>query len=75
MLLILGLALLAGFNPKLLIVDLILAGNKRPLLMFTCFLLGGIGLGLTVGLLSTRRSRGSRTGSPAMHGRSPPALP
>ena len=48
---ILGLALLAGFNPKLLIVDLILAGNKRPQLMFLCFLLGGIGLGLTVGLL------------------------
>ena len=51
MLVILGLALLSGFNPKLLIVDLILAENKRPRLMFACFLLGGIGLGLTVGLL------------------------
>lgn len=48
---ILGLALLAGFNPKLLIIDLILAGNRRPRPMFVCFLLGGMGLGLTVGLL------------------------
>jgi hypothetical protein len=51
MLVILGLAIVAGFNPKLLIVDLILAGNKRPGMMFACFLLGGIGLGLTFGLL------------------------
>ena len=47
----LGLACLAALNPKLLVIDLILASNKRPMLMFTCFLLGGIGLGLTVGLL------------------------
>lgn len=48
---VLGLALLAGLNPKLLVVDLILAGNKRPRLMFVFFLLGGMGLGLTIGLL------------------------
>lgn len=46
-----GLACLAALNPKLLVVDLILAGNKRPRLMFTCFLLGGMGLGIAVGLL------------------------
>ncbi len=46
-----GLAGLAALNPKLLVVDLILAGNRRPRPMFLCFLLGGIGLGVTVGLL------------------------
>ena len=46
-----GLALVSGFNPKLLIVDLLLAANKRPMQMFLCFLLGGIGLGLAFGLL------------------------
>lgn len=46
-----GLACLAALNPKLLVVDLILAGNQRPRLMFLCFLLGGIGLGVTIGLL------------------------
>jgi hypothetical protein len=46
-----GLAFLAALNPKLLVVDLILAQNKRPRLMFLCFLLGGMGLGITVGLL------------------------
>ena len=51
MLVILGLAFVAAFNPKLLIIDLILAGNKNPRLMFLCFLLGGIGLGLAFGLL------------------------
>ena len=48
---ILGLALLSAFNPKLLIIDLILVGNKRPRQMFMFFLLGGIGVGLTIGLL------------------------
>jgi Sap, sulfolipid-1-addressing protein len=38
-------------NPKLLGVDLILMGNRRPRLMFVCFLLGGMGLALTIGLL------------------------
>jgi hypothetical protein len=46
-----GLAGTAALNPKLLIIDLILATNRRPRLMFLCFLLGGMGLGLTVGLL------------------------
>jgi hypothetical protein len=46
-----GLAGLAALNPKLLVIDLILAGNRRPRLMFVCFLLGGMGMGLAVGLL------------------------
>jgi len=46
-----GLAGLAAVNPKLLVVDLILAGNRRPRLMFVCFLLGGMGMALAVGLL------------------------
>jgi hypothetical protein len=46
-----GLACLAALNPKLLIIDLILAQNKRPRLMFICFLLGGMGLGITIGLV------------------------
>jgi Sap, sulfolipid-1-addressing protein len=46
-----GLACLAALNPKLLVIDLILATNQRPRLMFMFFLLGGIGLGLTIGLL------------------------
>jgi len=49
---IFGLACLAAVNPKLLGVDLILMGNRRPRLMFVCFLLGGIGLALTIGLLN-----------------------
>jgi hypothetical protein len=48
---IFGLACLAAVNPKLLAVDLILLGNRRPRLMFACFLLGGMGLALTIGLL------------------------
>ena len=46
-----GLAGLAALNPKLLVVDLILVTNQRPRLMFACFLLGGMGLGVTIGLL------------------------
>ena len=46
-----GLAGLAALNPKLLIIDLILANNQRPRLMFACFLVGGMGLAITVGLL------------------------
>jgi hypothetical protein len=46
-----GLAFIAGLNPKLLVVDLILAKNKRPRLMFMYFLLGGMGLGITIGLV------------------------
>jgi hypothetical protein len=46
-----GLALLAALNPKLLGVDLLLIENARPRPMFVCFLLGGMGMSLTVGLL------------------------
>jgi hypothetical protein len=46
-----GLALLAALNPKLLAVDLLLVDNRRPRLMFVCFLLGGMGLAIAVGLL------------------------
>ena len=46
-----GLAGLAALNPKLLVIDLILATNRRPRPMFVCFLLGGMGLAITVGLL------------------------
>jgi hypothetical protein len=45
-----GLAGLAALNPKLLVIDLILAGNRRPRLMFVCFLLGGMGMALAIGL-------------------------
>jgi hypothetical protein len=47
---IFGLACLAAVNPKLLAVDLILMGNRRPRPMFACFLVGGMGLALTIGL-------------------------
>ena len=47
----LGLAGLAALNPQLLIIDLLLATNRRPRPMFLCFLLGGMGLGITVGLV------------------------
>jgi hypothetical protein len=48
---IFGLACLAAVNPKLLALDLVLLGNRRPRLMFVCFLLGGMGLAVTIGLL------------------------
>jgi len=46
-----GLAGLAALNLKLLIIALILATNRRPRPMFVWFLLGGMGLGITVGLV------------------------
>jgi hypothetical protein len=46
-----GLAVLAALNPKLFAVDLLLIENVRPRLMFLCFLLGGLGMSLAVGLL------------------------
>ena len=46
-----GLAFLAALNPKLLVIDLILATNRRPRPMFVCFLLGGITVAIAVGLL------------------------
>src|SRR5216683_2538845 len=46
-----GLAVLAALNPKLFAVDLLLIENARPRLMFACFLLGGMGMSLAIGLL------------------------
>ncbi|HEX9034579.1 MAG TPA: GAP family protein [Streptosporangiaceae bacterium] len=46
-----ALAFLSAVNPKLLGVDLLLIDNERPRRMFASFLLGGIGMALTVGLL------------------------
>ena len=46
-----GLAFLAALNPKLFAVDLLLIENARPRLMFLCFLLGGLGVSLAIGLL------------------------
>ncbi|MGO8883912.1 MAG: GAP family protein [Streptosporangiaceae bacterium] len=46
-----GLAFLSALNPKLFAVDLLLMENARPRLMFECFLIGGMGMGLAVGLL------------------------
>jgi uncharacterized membrane protein YjjB (DUF3815 family) len=48
---ILALAFLSAINPKLLGVDLLLIDNARPRRMFACFLLGGMGVALTIGLL------------------------
>ena len=46
-----ALAFLAALNPKLFGMDLLLAASRRPRLMFSCFLLGGLGMCLGVGLL------------------------
>ena len=46
-----ALAFLSALNAKLLGVDLLLIDNERPRRMFACFLLGGTGMALTVGLL------------------------
>jgi hypothetical protein len=46
-----GLACLAALNPKLLAIDLLFMANRRPRLMFLCFLAGCLGLALTIGLL------------------------
>jgi len=46
-----GLAVLAALNPKLFAIDLLLIENARPRLMFECFLLGGMGMSLAIGLL------------------------
>lgn len=47
----LGLALLAALNPKLLALDLIMAQNARPHLMFSGFLLGCLTVCVSIGLL------------------------
>ncbi|HME67209.1 MAG TPA: GAP family protein [Streptosporangiaceae bacterium] len=46
-----ALAFLAGLNPKLLALDLLLIENRRPRAMFLCLLLGGMTVAATVGLL------------------------
>ena len=46
-----ALAFLSALNPKLLGVDLLLIDNERPRRMFLCFLAGGLGIALTIGLL------------------------
>ena len=46
-----ALAFSTVLNPKLYALDLILIANRRPRLMFIAFLIGGIGLNVTLGLL------------------------
>jgi uncharacterized membrane protein YedE/YeeE len=46
-----ALAFFAALNPKLLAIDLLLIGNRRPRAMFLCLLLGGFTVGITIGLL------------------------
>jgi hypothetical protein len=46
-----ALAFSTVLNPKLFAIDLILIANRRPRMMFACFLIGGIGLNVTIGLL------------------------
>jgi drug/metabolite transporter (DMT)-like permease len=46
-----ALAFLAGLNPKLLALDLLLIENRRPRAMFLWLLFGGLTVGVTIGLL------------------------
>jgi hypothetical protein len=46
-----ALAFLAGVNPKLLALDLLLIENRRPRAMFLWLLAGGLTVGVTIGLL------------------------
>jgi hypothetical protein len=46
-----ALAFLAGLNPKLLALDLLLVENRRPRAMFVWLLVGGLTVGVTIGLL------------------------
>jgi hypothetical protein len=46
-----GLAFLAGLNPKLLALDLLLIENRRARAMFLWLLVGGLTVGVTIGLL------------------------
>ena len=46
-----ALAFLAGLNPKLLALDLLLIENRRPRAMFLWLLPGGLTVGVTIGLL------------------------
>jgi len=47
-----ALAFSTVLNPKLYALDLVLIANRRPRLMFIAFLIGGIGLNVTLGLLN-----------------------
>jgi hypothetical protein len=81
----LALAFLSALNPKLLPVDLLLIDNTRSRRMCLCFLVGWLGIALTVGLLDvfarradTISTQGSLCGRPgalyitALHGALPP---
>ncbi len=46
-----ALAFIAALNPKLLAIDLLLIGNRRPRAMSLCVLLGGLTVAITLGLL------------------------
>lgn len=46
-----ALAFTAALNPKLLALDLLLIENRRPRAMFASILAGGIGIGVTIGLI------------------------
>ncbi len=46
-----GLALVAALNAKLFGVDVLLMENRRPRAMFLCFLLGALGVSVTLGVL------------------------
>ncbi len=46
-----ALAFLSALNPKLLAIDLLLIENRRPRAMFSCLLLGGMTVAVTIGLL------------------------
>ncbi len=48
-----GLAFVAALNAKLFGVDVLLMDNRRPRAMFGCFLLGALGISVTLGLLDT----------------------
>ena len=46
-----GLAFTAALNPKLLGADLLIIENRRPRAMFICFLAGGLGMSITIGIV------------------------
>jgi hypothetical protein len=46
-----ALAFASALNPKLLALDLLLIESRRPRAMFSCVLLGGMTVALTIGLL------------------------
>jgi hypothetical protein len=45
------LAFAAAANPKLLALDLLLVGNRRPRVMFAALLAGGLSAAIAVGLI------------------------